>query len=151
MGRGDLIRAAAVLATLALAAPAGAASTWRQIADGTTAGAPVTRTSAFVALSPADVGAFSAHLGSDASKLSHVSWATTAVVAVLADWGCSDSLVRVGMVSEKGGALHVLLVHGEPPPGTATCQALYGVYRLLTVPKSTLRKPYPTRAVIDVA
>jgi hypothetical protein len=140
-----------MLATLALAAPAGAASTWRQIADGTTTGSPVTTTSAYVALSPTDVGAFSAHLGADASRLSHVRWATTAVVAVLADWGCSDSLVSVGGISEKGGALHVRLVHEEPPPGTAICQALYGVYRLLTVPKSTLHKPYPTHAAIDVA
>ena len=150
MGRGHLIRAAAALAALALAAPA-AAGTWREIADGRTTGVPATRTVAYIALSRADAAAFSKRLGRGVSKLDQVNWKTTAIVAVLADWGCSDDMVAVGDVKQKGAALHVLLVHGEPPAGTASCQALFGVYRLLTVPKTALHKPYPTRVVIDVA
>jgi hypothetical protein len=150
VGRGHLIRAAAALAALVLAAPA-AGVTFREIADGLTTGAPATRAVAYVALSRSDAAAFSKRLGRGVSKLDPVNWKTTAVVAVLADWGCNDNLVGIGDVTQKGAAVHVLLVHGEPPAGTANCQALYGVYRLLTVPKSALRKPYPTRAVIDVA
>jgi hypothetical protein len=136
---------------LAVGAPAAAADSWRQIADGHTTGAPGTRTVAYVALSRADTAAFASRIGAGASKLAHVNWAKTAVVAVLADWGCSDGMVSIGNVTQKGSKLHVLLVHGEPPAGTATCQALFGVYRLLTVPKSALHKPYPTSTVIDVA
>jgi hypothetical protein len=151
MGRGDLIRGAVVLAVLVAAAPAGAAGKWRQIGDGPTTGAPATRAVAYVALSRAGTAAFAGRLGAVASKLGQVRWATTAVVAVLADWGCSDDLVSVGRVAQKGATLHVLLVQGEPPAGAATYQALFGVYRLLAVQKSVLHSPYPTRAVIDVA
>ena len=150
MGRGHLIRASLALAALALAALA-AGGTFREIADGLTTGAPATRTAAYVALSRSDTAAFSKRLGRGVSKLDHVNWKTTVVVAVLADWGCTDNLVSIGGVTQKGAALHVLLVHGEPPSGTANCQALYGVYRLLAVARSALHKPYPTRAVIDVA
>jgi hypothetical protein len=136
---------------LVLAAPAGAAGTWRQIADGPTTGAPATRTVAYVALSRGDTAAFAGRLGSGAAKLAHVNWASTAVVAVLSDWGCSDGLMRIGNVAQKGAALQVLVVHGKPPAGTATCQALFGIYRLFTLPKSELSKPYPTRAVVDIA
>jgi hypothetical protein len=106
---------------------------------------------AYVALSRADTAAFSKRLGAGATKLAHVNWKTTALVAILADWGCNDNLVGIGDVKQKGPKLHVLLVHGEPPAGTANCQASYGVYRLLTVPKSALHRPFPTHAVIDVA
>jgi hypothetical protein len=150
VGRGHLIRVGAALAAVALVAPA-AAGTWREIADGHTIGAPATTTVAYVALSRSDAAAFARHLGRGVSKLDEVNWKTTALPAVLPDWGCSDNLVGIGGLTQKGTALHVLLVHGEPPPGTANCQVLYGVYRLLTVPKSALQKTYPTRAVIDVA
>jgi hypothetical protein len=152
VGRGHLIRSIAVLAALVLAAAAGAAGTWREIADGRTTGAPVTgNPAAYVALTRADTAAFSSRLGAGASKLAHVDWKTTALVAILADWGCNDNMVGIGDVKQKATKVHVLLVHGEPPAGTANCQAVYGVYRLITVPKSALHKPYPTRAVIDVA
>jgi hypothetical protein len=150
VGRGHLIRVAAAVGALALAAPA-VGGTFHELADGLTTGAPATTTVAYVALSRSDASAFSRHLGRGVSNLEHVNWKTTALVAVLADWGCSDNLVDIAGVTQKGAALHVLLVHGQPPAGTASCQALYGVYRLLTVPKSALHKPYPTRAVIDVA
>jgi hypothetical protein len=140
-----------VLAALVLAAAAGAAGSWRQIADGRTTGAPATKTIAYLALTRPGASAFAKRLGAGASKLAHVNWKTTAVVAVLADWGCSDGMVSVADISQKGRTLHVLLNHGVPPPGTASCQALYGVYRLLTVPKASLHEPYPTRVVIDVA
>jgi hypothetical protein len=151
VGRGNLIRGGLLLATLVLAATAGATGTWRQIGDGPTTGPPATRTVAYVALSRADTATFAGRLGKGASKLAHVNWSSNAVVAVLADWGCSDGLVSIGNVAQKGAKLHVLLVHGEPPAGTATCQALFGVYRLVTVPKAALHRPYPTVAVIDVA
>ena len=31
-------------------------------------------------------------------------------------------------------------------PGTMECQAIYPVYRLLAVPKTSLARPYPTRS-----
>jgi hypothetical protein len=150
MGRRDLIRAAAVLATLVLTASAGAAGSWRQIADGRTSGPPATSTVAYVALARPDAVAFSGRLGG-VSRLAHVNRATTAVVGVLADSVCSDGLVKIDDVAQKGATLHVFVVHGEAPPGTAGCQMLYGVYRFVTVSKSTLHKPYPTRAVVDGA
>jgi hypothetical protein len=75
-----------------------------------------------------------------------VNWKTTAVVAVLADWGAAQH----GRIGGQEGPRCVPARHGRTP-GTASCHAVYGVYRLLTVPKSALQKPYPTRAVIDVA
>jgi hypothetical protein len=59
--------------------------------------------------------------------------------------------VNVGNVAQEGAELHVLLVRGDPPVGTAMCQPLFGLYRLLSVPKSDLSRPYPTHAVVDVA
>jgi hypothetical protein len=152
VGRGHLIRAAALAAlALGLAAPAAGALSWRVLADGPSPGAAVPTPTAYVALDRAGADRFSARLGGGSAKLAHVDFARSALVAIFGEFGCEDPLIGVSSLAQHGTSLAVSLMQEEPPPGTAQCLAIFGTYRLLAVPKASLRTPYPTRAVVTLA
>jgi hypothetical protein len=94
---------------------------------------------------------FSARLGAGAAKVARVDYSRNAVVAIFGEFGCQDSLIEVMSVLQHGTTLSVKLVRTQPKPGTAQCMAIFGTYRVLVVPKTSLRKPYPTRAVVTLA
>jgi hypothetical protein len=141
------------LAALAfgLAAPAGATITWRVLADGPSRGMAPSAPTAYVALDRAATGTFSARLGGGSATISRVDYAKDAVVAIFGEFGCEDSLIDVSSLSQHGTSLSVKLVQEQPAPGRAQCMAIFGTYRALAVPKASLRKPYPTRAVVTLA
>jgi hypothetical protein len=134
-----------------LVASAGAAVSWQVVADGPTSGGAVAATKAFVALTRAGAHAqLSGRVKSAGSKLAAVDYTRDALVGVFGEFGCNDSLVKVSSLAQHGRTLAVSLVQQRPAPGTARCLAIYGTYRLLTVPKSTLKRPYPTRATVSL-
>ena len=137
--------------TLGLAAPAGAAVTWRVLGDGPSSGTMSSTPTGYIALDRAATGAFSARLGGASAKISRVDYSKNAVVAIFGEFGCEDSLIEVSALSQHGSSLSVKLLREEPPPGSAQCLAIFGTYRALAVPKASLRKPYPTRAVVTLA
>ena len=153
MGRRHLIGAAALAAlAFGLATPAGAAVCWRVSSDGPSRGTvPSSAPTGYVALDRAATETFSAHLGGGSATISHVDFSKNAVVAIFGEFGCEDSLIDVSSLSQHGTSLSVKLVQEQPAPGSAQCMAIFGTYRALLVPKASLRKPYPTRAVVTFA
>jgi hypothetical protein len=150
--RRDLIRIAALVAlALVFAAPADAAGTWRVVADGPSTGASAASPTGFVALNRAATAKFSGRLGKGATKLAHVDYSKNAVVAIFGEFGCQDSLVDVSAVAQHGTTLAVKLVQNQPAPGTVSCLAIFGTYRVLAVPRASLHAPYPTRALVTLA
>jgi hypothetical protein len=153
VGRRHLIGAAAI-AALALwpSAPTGAAALrWRVLADGPAGGRPVTAPVAYVVLDRAASTAFASRLGPASAKLARVDYSTSALVVIFGEFGCEDSLVEVAALAQQGASLSVRLIDEEPPPNTARCMAIFGTYRVLAVPKASLRTPYPTRALVTLA
>ena len=53
--------------------------------------------------------------------------------------------------TRDGTALAIGLVQHAQKPGTMECMAIYQTYRFLTVPKSSLARPYPTHATVALA
>ena len=153
MERGHLIRTAALVAlTLGLASSAGAAGTWRVLADGASQGPGVAKTTGYLALDRAAAGKFSARIpAAGVSKLAHVDYAANAVVAIFGEFGCKDGRVTVTSVAQHGTTLAVRLVEKPPAPGTVECMAIFGTYRLLAVPRQLLERPYPTRVAVSGA
>jgi hypothetical protein len=148
------LNGAACAAALALAAvpSAGAASLpWRLLADGAAPGSSVLETRAYVALSRPATRPFASFLPAPAVKtLAGVDFARRALIAVSGEFGCRDSLIRVDSVTQNGRTLAVALVEHLPPPGVATCMAIFPTYRLLTLARSNLR-PLPTHATVTLA
>jgi hypothetical protein len=142
-----------VLAALALglAAPAGAAVPFRVLADGPSTGTGSSRPTGYVALDRAGTGSFAARLGRGGARLARIDYGKDALVAIFAEFGCDDALIRVSSLSQHGASLSVALVREQPPPGTVRCLAIFGTYRVLAVPRAALRPPYPTRAVVTLA
>jgi hypothetical protein len=157
VGRGHLIRAAALGASLsALALPAGstgATISWRTISDGPTSGAAVRTATGYVALDRAAARSqLAGRLPAGArARVATVDFSRDALVGIFGEFGCSDSRVAVTSIAQRGATLSVRLVTRPPAPGTVECMALYPTYRLLLVPKASLTRPYPTRAVVTGA
>jgi hypothetical protein len=157
VGRGHLIRAAALGASLAaLTLPAGSAGAtigWRTIADGPASGAAVPSPTGYVALDRAAARSqLAAHLPAGArARLATVDFPRSALLGILGEFGCSDSRVAVTSIAQRRATLAVRLVKRPPAPGTVECMAIYPTYRLLVVPKASLARPYPTRAVVTGA
>jgi hypothetical protein len=152
VGRGHLILVlVAATAALAVAASAGASIGWQVLADGPSAGAPASTPTGFIALTRAAARPFGARLGRGAAKLADVDWSKRAVVGVFGEFGCQDPQIAVSSIVQKGSSLLVALRRIPPPPGTAQCMAIFGTYRLLSIPRSSLRVPYPTRVSVSLA
>jgi hypothetical protein len=146
-------RVAAVSAlALAFAAPAVAAVTWRTIADGPATGAPVQQTTAYVAFTRASTAKFSARLPAASGTLvGKFDFSHAALVVILGEFGCEDGRVVVSSIAQHGTTLAVKLVVRPLAAGTAECMAVYATYRLLSVPRSALHEPLPTRATVTLA
>jgi hypothetical protein len=98
------------------------------------------------------VAAFAARTGRrGAAALRDVDFSRDAVVAVLGPFGCKDGRIDVGSLTQRGNALAVSLRERAPAPGTMECMAIFETFRLLTVPKAALHRPYPTRATVTLA
>jgi hypothetical protein len=73
------------------------------------------------------------------------------VVAVFGPFGCKDGRIDVVSLTQRGSTLAVGLRERAPAPGTMECMAIFETFRLLTVPKAALHKPYPTHATVTLA
>jgi hypothetical protein len=153
VGRRHLSRVSALVAlVLIFAAPAGAAVHWRVLAKGPASGSSYSATSAYVALDRAETARFSSRLtGAASDALARVSFRTDALVAIFGEFGCQDQFVSVTSVEQHGATLAVKLLQRRPTPGTVQCTAIYPTYRFLGVAKSSLQRPYPTRATVSLA
>jgi hypothetical protein len=154
MGRRHLSRAAALVSGLVLlaAAPAAAAVQWRLLAGGAARGPSVEAPKGYLALSRDATSAFAVRLGPVAtSKLARVDFSRQAVVAIVGEFGCRDALVEVASLAQRGQVLAAKLLERTPPPGTVQCLALFPTYRLISVSRSSLVRPYPTRVAVSVA
>jgi len=147
MGRRHVIAAAAAGAALATAAPAAAALHWHELVRGAAAGVQPSAPVAYLALDRRATARFTPHLPPSAAKrVAGVDLARSAVVAVFGEFGCTDGRVHVSSVVQRGRRLVVSLVRSPLPPGQAECLALFPTFRVLTLPKTELRRPYPARA-----
>ena len=154
MGRRNLSRLVAVVALfLTLAPSAGAAIRWQLLADGAASGSSVSTTTAFVALSRSGANAqFSSRLTDRAeSVLGRADFSRHVVVAIFGEFGCRDHRIAVTSIVRHGSRLAIGLTERRPRPGTVECMAIYQTYRLLSVPRASLARPYPTRAVVSLA
>jgi hypothetical protein len=154
MGRGNVIRAAvaAVLAGLVVAASGAAAISWKVVADGASTGTAAETPLGYLALDRTAETAFSARLPqSGKAKLAGVGLSSRAVLAIFGDFGCTDSLVVVSSIAQHGTTLAVRLIRQAPPAGTVECMAIFGTYRLLSLPRAGLSRPYPTRVAVTLA
>jgi hypothetical protein len=152
VGRRHLSRIAAVAALVALvmSAPAAASSKWRVAARGDAH--ELGSQAGYVALDRAHAKLFTPWLDArGVSALAKVDFSRQAAVAVFGPYGCADDRVDVASVAQHDSVLAVRLVEHSLPPGTVQCFAIFETYRLLTVDKSALVKPYPTRATVTLA
>jgi hypothetical protein len=134
-----------------LAAPASAAVTWREVSHGDSYEVQLTSPVTFLAADRADVKNFSRSLPEAAlTKIGNVDFKKNVVVVVLAGWGCRHHRYTVSSVSQRGKRLSLVLAAQAMPPGT-DCVMLATTYRALAVPKSQLRRPYPTGGEARIA
>ncbi|HEY2220033.1 MAG TPA: hypothetical protein VGH35_11875 [Gaiellaceae bacterium] len=154
MGRRHLSRAALVafgLLLFAAPAPALASPTWQLVARGNARG-PLDQLTGYVALDRPSATAWSARTGkSGAAALRRADFSRNALVAVFGPFGCKDGRVAVASLTQRGSTLAVSLRESSPAPGTVECMAIFETFRLLTVPKAELHKPYPTHATVALA
>ena len=155
MGRRHLSRGALAALGLALAlVPSGGAATqlrWRLIASGAAAAQATAPMDGHAALTKRAAKPIAARLpAAAAARLAKVDFARKAVLGVFGRFGCKDGLISVVGVERTGPDFVVRLRQRPPPPGTAQCQAIFETFRLLTVDKSSLRRPYPTKLVVTL-
>ena len=133
-------------------APAAGAIGWQVLAHGAAVGSAVLSPRAYVALKPITVELFAPRLSHVTRvDLASVDFSKDAVVAIFGEFGCSDKLISVTSIEQRGQTLAVTLLQQLPKPGTAQCMALFPTYRVLLIAKSSLRPPYPTRATVTLA
>jgi hypothetical protein len=143
VGRRHLSLTVTAGAALAVASPVG----WHRLAADPPNDANVRTLTAYVAADSRSARAFSGELTySDPSRLARVDFGRNLVVAVFDGPTCTPHLPSVASVSQNGRAL-ALRLHGPPPDASSCHQRWPGGYELITVPKSGLARPYPTRAV----
>ena len=152
MGRGHLARLAAGGVALVLAAAASAAIHWQVLAHGIARGRGPSNPAAYIALNLTATNGFAALLPADARMaLTRNDFTRQAVVAVFGDFGCTDHRIAVTGVVQRAQTLVVSLLMHPIAPGTVECMAIYPTYRLLTVAKAQLTRPFPTRAEARLA
>jgi hypothetical protein len=134
-----------------LAAFASPSITWRLVAHGN-AGGVADPLVGYVALDRPSAAAFAARTGtSGLQAVRRVDFGRDALVAVFGPFGCKDARVEVDSVAQRGASLAVRLRERRPAPDTVECMGIFETFRLLTVPKAALEKPYPTRATVTLA
>ena len=155
MGRRHLSAVAALAAvslTLAGGASAAAGIRWRVLGSGAAPAAAVSTPTGYVAVDRAATAAFAPNLPSAAARIVHgVDFSRAAVVAIFGEFGCRDHRIAVAAVVRQGATLVVRLVERPLAPGTVECMAIFPTYRILSVAKSVLDRPYPTHATVTLA
>jgi hypothetical protein len=126
---------------------------WREVARGTTLRAAHDDSpAAVVVATPARSRAVAKRLPAGGrASLARVDLARSVVVAIFGNFGCSDRRVAVRSIAPRAGVLHVVLVTRPLRPDEMECQAIFGTYRLLAVPRTQLGTPPPARAVVERA
>ena len=152
MGRRHLSRAAAAaLALLTFVAPASASLSWQVVARGNAAGL-ADGVQGYVALDRSSATLFAVRTGkTGAAAIRRVDFTRNAVVAVFGPFGCKDGRIGVTSLAQRDGTLAVSLRERSPAPGTVECMAIFETFRVLTVPKAGLHKPYPKHARVTLA
>jgi hypothetical protein len=74
-----------------------------------------------------------------------------AVVAIFGEFGCRDHRIAVRTIVQRGTTLAVTLSQRPLAPGTVECMAIFPTYRVLSVEKAALRRPFPTHATVSLA
>jgi opacity protein-like surface antigen len=151
MGRRHLIFVAVLAAAAALAASAGAAITWSELQRGTAIGGTVKAPLGYVAYARGDGSRFASHIPGAKGRLVDVDFKHRAVLAVVGEFGCQDTRIAVRSVVQHGSTLAVGLAKFPLGKGQLECQAIFPTFRLLTIGKAELTRPYPTRVTVTVA
>jgi len=152
MGRRHLrLAAAAAAAAGALAAPADAGLAWSELGRGTGTGRALSSPIGFVAYARAQAAAFAGRVPGAKARVWTVDFRHKAVVAVVGEFGCRDPRISVQTIAQHGRALVVTLKQWPLAKGQVECQALFPTYRLLTLGKAALSRPYPTRVAVRLA
>jgi hypothetical protein len=84
------------------------------------------------------------------AKLAGIDYPRTVVVAVFGEFGCKNHRIAVSGIDQSGGVLVVHLVERPPTPGIVECMAIFPTFRLISVDKLALHRPYPTRARVTL-
>jgi hypothetical protein len=121
---------------------------WRELDRGDAVGPALSVPVTFVALDRPSTKRFAYRLPAKGKRaLAGLDFSRNAVVALFAQFGCKDHRVAVTSMTQRAGRMLVVSLAERPlAPGTMECQAIYPVYRLLAVPKTSLSRPYPTRS-----
>jgi hypothetical protein len=161
VGRGHLIRlaalagAASLAATAAVAAPVPAGATtirWTELARGPAQLTQLLSPVSLVAYSRDSAIAFSSGLPQKAvDQLLGVDYDKNLVVGVFGPFGCRDERVVVKSIIRKGAQLQITLVTKPAAASAPKCRDKSPKYRLLVLPKKQFARPYPTRADTRVA
>ncbi|MBV8081163.1 MAG: hypothetical protein JO186_12410 [Actinobacteria bacterium] len=147
MGRRHLIVAAALVAALTSAIPAGAAIVWSELSRGTgtgSVGAPV----GYVAYSRGQAASFAARIPGAKARVWTVNFQKTTIVAVLGEFGCADPRISVASITQQSSSLLVVLKKYPLAKGRTECSALFPTYRLLEIGRSALHRPLPTHVSV---
>jgi hypothetical protein len=134
-------------AVLVSAASAGSAVDWHKLASNPPNDAKVKMLTAYLAPDRRSTATFAAELTyGDPAKLAGVDFDGDILVAVFDGPTCKPHLPSVASVEQTGRTL-ALRLRG-PAPAASGCRPRWpGGYELITVARSGLRTPLPTRAV----
>jgi hypothetical protein len=132
---------------LVSAAPAGSETNWHKLASNPPNDANVKALTAYLAHDRRSAARFAGELTyGDPAKLASVDFDGNLLVAVFDGPTCKPHLPSVASVEQQGRVLAVRL--RGPAPAASSCRPRWpGGYELITVARSGLRTPLPTRAV----
>lgn len=151
MGRRHLSLTAALVAAAALAVPAGAAVTWSELSRGVGRGGSLKAPLGFIAYQRSQTAGFAKRVPGARARIWTVDFRHRAVVAVVGEFGCQDPRVSVQSMTQARSTLVVTLKEWPLAKGQVECDALFPTYRLLTIGKAELNRPYPTRVDVRLA
>jgi hypothetical protein len=143
--------AALAAAAVSLVASTAAAVNWREVSRGTASGAAPKAPIGFVAYSRSESSRFWPLVPVAKGRVVDIDFRHNALVAVVGEFGCQDARIVVKLIAQRGSMLLVSLVKWPLAARKAECAALFPTYRLLTVAKAQLSRPYPSRVEVRLA
>jgi len=154
MGRGNLIRFAAVLAGALAAVASATAATgvrWSPLFSGATEPRGSQAAVGYIAVTRTQERIWSGRLtADDRAALGRVNLTRNAVVAVFLDgMPCGSHLTTEAVTRTSPTTLHVRLAYTRPPPGVAMCVRTSTPYFGLTISRQSLGRPAPTHVTVD--
>ena len=151
MGRRHLILLVAVALGGSLAVSASAAISWGELSRGTASGGAPKSPLGYLAYARADGGRFESRIPAARGRIVDVDFKHKAVLAIVGGFGCADSRIAVRSIVQHGSTLAVKLAKFPPTKGQVECSAVFPTFRLLTIGKTELKRPLPTRVSVSVA